>query len=333
LIKKEIAKIYYNNLLSNEQALTYLKNRKINVSTVKKYKLGYCDKNIAHRTLNNKYTQEQLSHTGMFYKSQDLMNDRIVFPMFQGTEVVFFTSRYIGHLTKVPPHLHQRGKIELPYNYNSIKKDNVIIVESPIDCLTLEQRGYPSIATMGTYGLRYEHIIKELPKSCYICFDMDKNESGQKASLSLGEKLYKYNIDAKIILMPMDMDVNDFFKKYTKKYFNKLVERSILYSTTDHYHKNRNKIYKPKKTKFHNNLDINIAIRTLSITKNTKTTRYQVRCPFHPETKPSFTVYPESNSFYCYSCHKGGTAYHLIKEFYKLNHQETIKKIKEIYKT
>ncbi len=37
-------------------------------------------------------------------------------------------------------------------------------------------------------------------------------------------------------------------------------------------------------------------------------------CPFHNEKTPSFTVYPESNSFYCYGCHKGGGVIQFVME-------------------
>jgi len=35
-------------------------------------------------------------------------------------------------------------------------------------------------------------------------------------------------------------------------------------------------------------------------------------CPFHAETDPSFTVYLETNSFYCFGCHIGGGVLKLV---------------------
>jgi len=32
------------------------------------------------------------------------------------------------------------------------------------------------------------------------------------------------------------------------------------------------------------------------------TDRYRGFCPFHGETKPSFTIYTDTQSFYCYGC-------------------------------
>ena len=38
-------------------------------------------------------------------------------------------------------------------------------------------------------------------------------------------------------------------------------------------------------------------------------------CPFHSEKTPSFTIYLNNNSFYCFGCHKGGDSIHLLKLF------------------
>lgn len=36
-------------------------------------------------------------------------------------------------------------------------------------------------------------------------------------------------------------------------------------------------------------------------------------CPFHPNTRtPAFTVYPDSQSFYCFGCHASGTAFDFV---------------------
>ena len=37
-------------------------------------------------------------------------------------------------------------------------------------------------------------------------------------------------------------------------------------------------------------------------------------CPFHSEKSPSFTVYPNDNSFYCFGCGAGGDVITFIKK-------------------
>jgi DNA primase len=41
--------------------------------------------------------------------------------------------------------------------------------------------------------------------------------------------------------------------------------------------------------------------------------RYVCSCPLHKDDTPSFTIYPKTNSFFCYSCHTGGTPLELAK--------------------
>lgn len=50
-------------------------------------------------------------------------------------------------------------------------------------------------------------------------------------------------------------------------------------------------------------------------------------CPFHNEKTPSFTVYPESNSYYCYGCGNGGDALTFIKNIENLDYIEALKSL------
>ncbi|HEY5838146.1 MAG TPA: CHC2 zinc finger domain-containing protein, partial [Pyrinomonadaceae bacterium] len=36
------------------------------------------------------------------------------------------------------------------------------------------------------------------------------------------------------------------------------------------------------------------------------------RCPFHKETKPSFSVNPAKEIFYCFGCQKGGSVFNFV---------------------
>lgn len=48
-------------------------------------------------------------------------------------------------------------------------------------------------------------------------------------------------------------------------------------------------------------------------------------CPFHNEKTPSFNVYPESNSFYCFGCGIGGDIITFIERIENLDYLEAIK--------
>lgn len=48
-------------------------------------------------------------------------------------------------------------------------------------------------------------------------------------------------------------------------------------------------------------------------------------CPFHNEKTPSFCVYPENNSFYCFGCNKGGDVITFIMGVENLDFSEAVK--------
>lgn len=48
-------------------------------------------------------------------------------------------------------------------------------------------------------------------------------------------------------------------------------------------------------------------------------------CPFHNEKTPSFYVYPETQSYYCYGCGSGGDVITFIKNIENINYAEAVK--------
>jgi DNA primase len=48
-------------------------------------------------------------------------------------------------------------------------------------------------------------------------------------------------------------------------------------------------------------------------------------CPFHGEKTPSFNLYPENNSFYCFGCGVGGDVITFIKRIENLDYMDAIK--------
>lgn len=55
--------------------------------------------------------------------------------------------------------------------------------------------------------------------------------------------------------------------------------------------------------------------------------RYLARCPFHNEKTPSFTVFPDTASYYCFGCGAGGDVITFVKNYENLDYSEAIKQL------
>ena len=67
--------------------------------------------------------------------------------------------------------------------------------------------------------------------------------------------------------------------------------------------------------------DINDVVSTY-VTLKKRGNTYVGLCPFHNEKTPSFTVYPATQSFYCFGCGAGGDAVTFIKKIENLDYIE-----------
>lgn len=52
-------------------------------------------------------------------------------------------------------------------------------------------------------------------------------------------------------------------------------------------------------------------------------------CPFHNEKTPSFTVYPDTASFYCFGCGAGGDIFTFIRKIENLDYVEAVRRLAE----
>lgn len=52
---------------------------------------------------------------------------------------------------------------------------------------------------------------------------------------------------------------------------------------------------------------------------------YSALCPFHEDKQPSFILYPDSNSYYCFGCHKHGDVITFTQELFGMDFPSAIR--------
>jgi len=274
---KNIFKEYSNNFKQelfnkeNKEALDYLIKRGLNKNTIEEFKLGYVPwKNNFYENLLKNYSAEEISLTGLYYKSDktgkyvDRFNSRILFPVnnITGDTIafggrIFKENKFAKYINSPETEFYKKGNII--FNLDKAKDlrsktDEVLIVEGYMDVVSVYSSGIKNVISNSgtTLTERQISLIWKFFSSPIICLDGD--ESGQNAAYRIAEKLFSLiNENNKIYfsIMPDGKDPDDFIKEKGKdNLINLLKEKEIIQSFIWNYKLqkiNQNNLYEVSK--------------------------------------------------------------------------------------
>lgn len=248
-----------HNTKQGQNALKYLKERNLNIETIKKFRLGYATENLSnlYEYLKKEgYEDGELVTLGLVKKSEktydfyDLYINRLIFPIInQNNKVIAFSGRTMSNKNNIKyfnspeTPIFKKGFTVYNINEGLKKAEEVILYEGFFDVIKSTEAGLSNaIATMGT-ALTNEQVslIKSFNKNITICYDGDS--AGTNATLQALPKLRKQKLNINIVSLPKNQDPDDFIDKNGKeefiKYFkeNKRDYYSFIY---DYYRKNLN---------------------------------------------------------------------------------------------
>ena len=246
-INNEAKLFFYKNLLINDVPKEYIKKRDLTNSMINKFIIGYADgKNSLYRHLLQKgYQKDDIIEVGLANQDErgnifDKFRNRLMFPIidirgniigFGGRTLADAKAKYMNS-----PQSLAYDKSKNVYGVsnlkNSTKVGKIILVEGYMDVISLTNYGFDfAIASLGT-SLTHDQakLIKRYCKNIYICYDGDF--AGQNATSRAIEIFKEIDISPNIIVIPENLDPDDFIKKYGNESFNKLIDNamdSIIY--------------------------------------------------------------------------------------------------------
>jgi DNA primase len=207
------------------------------------------------------------------------------------------------------------------------KPSEIVICEGEFDRLVLEANGFvatTSTGGAGTFREEWAPYFQEIP-NVYICFDRD--DAGRAGA----ERVAKLIPHARVVNLPEELgeggDVTEFFGRLrrTPEAF-----RELLVAAGPLPPKN------PPRTagraSRNENLVADVAIERIVgyyVQLRPSGRRSVARCPFHEDHTPSFTVYPETQSFYCFGCRAHGDVFTFLQRMEHLTFKEAVKVARE----
>ena len=249
-VLKEYLEYFHQQIFlpENKVALSYLEKRNLSQDIIKEFKLGYVPwQNDSYNFLNKKFSDENISTTGLYYKNEktnkwvDRFNSRIIFPINNlSGDTIAFGGRIIKdgpvakYINSPETEFYKKGRII--FNLDKAKSlrsetDEVIVVEGYMDVLSLYAKGIKNvIANSGTALTEPQiELIWKFFSSPNLCLDGD--ESGQSAALRIAERflpLINENNKLFFSILPKGEDPDDYVKKNGKDKFNDFLKQKKI---------------------------------------------------------------------------------------------------------
>ena len=243
---------YHNELLKNEthsNARDYLKNRSISIEEVKKFKIGYIEKNPNFfDELKNEFNVKILVESGLFYLDEkkkiyvERFRGRLIFPINNiSGQPIALGGRIIEKLDYLAKYINSP---ETPffkkgsnlYNLDLARKlsnklDHIYLVEGYMDVVGLDKNGIENVvANLGTSLTDKQILIlNQFFDDVIICFDGD--ESGYNAAVRAAEssiKELKPEKQISFLFLPEKEDPDSFVNKNGKNHFVDFSEQSKI---------------------------------------------------------------------------------------------------------
>ena len=203
---------YHEELLKNKthsNVRDYLKNRSLSKEEVKKFKIGYVEKNPNFfNKLKKEFSEQTLVESGLFYLDEkkkiyvERFRGRLIFPINNiSGQPIALGGRIIEKLDYLAKYINSPEtsffkKGSNLYNLDLARKlsnkiDHIFLVEGYMDVIGLSKNGIENVvANLGTSLTdRQILILNQFFDDIIICFDGD--ESGYKAALRAAENSIK----------------------------------------------------------------------------------------------------------------------------------------------
>ena len=258
---------YHNELLKNDihsNARDYLKNRSLSKEEVKKFKIGYIEKNPNFfNELKKEFSEKVLIESGLFYLDEkkkvyiERFRGRLIFPINNiSGQPIALGGRIIEKLDYLAKYINSP---ETPffkkgsnlYNLDLARKlsnklDHIYLVEGYMDVVGLSKNGIENVvANLGTSLTdRQFLILNQFFDDIIICFDGD--ESGYNAAVRAAEnsiKQLKPEKQISFLFLPEKEDPDSFVNRNGKSFFidfskqNKIPVHQFIF---DHYKRQTN---------------------------------------------------------------------------------------------
>ena len=251
-IYSQYVNYYHNELLKNDacsNARDYLKNRSLGKEEVKKFKIGYIEKNPNFfDKLKDQFSEQTLVDSGLFYLDEkkkvyiERFRGRLIFPINNiSGQPIALGGRIIEQLDYLAKYINSPETMFFKkgsnlYNLDLARKlsnklSNIYLVEGYMDVVGLSKNGIENaVANLGT-SLTDKQILtlNQFFEDIIICFDGD--ESGYKAALRAAEnsiKDLKPEKQISFLFLPDKEDPDSFVNKNGKNYFIDFTKQSKI---------------------------------------------------------------------------------------------------------